>query len=377
MSYRINRKKSVVSNPVIVGLGLLECSLLFLAPFSSLWIFLFQIVAIGLGWGDWNRSWSPAWALPYVNLFEAAFVYWLIWAIPLGIGIFRWLSAAAKGSESDKSWEKFVNDGLAPQRHMVPTLEEGSGPSKWLETLNFPFVDPVTINLPDAHLAPTFSKKFEELLFKRVREHAPPGGTDQPAFGHVILHGKTYSLIFRQPDDDSIVVFISRIEVGGTVVSLICGGCGFIRRKKATGEKAQRWSMGDDRVYLDAIKKKQNWVRQLIALCVPLLGVLYLLRILKHYASTFVVNDSPFSWVRFGELGAYREVDREIQMIDWEGLTPDRTSVIASIDYLVKLATNEIIKEAHAVCLAPQPFGPIHSSSANPQGEAASKIDYL
>jgi hypothetical protein len=43
----------------------------------------------------------------------------------------------------------------------------------------------------------------------------------------------------------------------------------------------------------------------------------------------------------------------------------------------VKLATNEIIKEAHAVCLAPQPFGPIHSSSANPQGEAASKIDYL
>jgi hypothetical protein len=64
-------------------------------------------------------------------------------------------------------------------------------------------------------------------------------------------------------------------------------------------------------------------------------------------------------------------------MIDWEGLKPDRTSVIASIDYLVKLATNEIIKEAHSLCLAPQPFGPIHSSSANPQGEAASKIDYL
>jgi hypothetical protein len=186
-------------------------------------------------------------------------------------------------------------------------------------------------------------------------------------------------LIFRQPDDDSIVFFISRIEVGGTVVSLICGGCGFIRRKFATGEKARKKSMSDDRVYLHKIKEMRimNSRNGLLAICVPLFGMLSTLDILHVYVRKCIFNDVPYTWVRFGELGAYSEVDREIQMINWEGLKPNRTSVIASIDYLVKLATNEIIKEAHAVCLAPQPFGPIHSSSANPQGEAASKIDYL
>ena len=115
----------------------------------------------------------------------------------------------------------------------------------------------------------------------------------------------------------------------------------------------------------------------LLPICVPIIGIGHTLSMLDAYVRTFIFNDVRYTWVRFGELGAYREVDREIQMIDWEGLKPDRTSVIASIDYLVKLATNEIIKEAHAVCLAPQPFGPIPSSSANPQGETASNADYL
>jgi hypothetical protein len=138
-------------------------------------------------------------------------------------------------------------------------------------------------------------------------------------------------LIFRQPDDDSIVVFISRIEVGGTVVSLICGGCGFIRRKFATGEKARKKSMSDDRVYLHKINMNSGVLP--LAMCVPAYGILYTLFTLFGFVRSFIFNDFPYTWVRFGELGAYREVDREIQMIDWEGLKPDRTSVIASIDY--------------------------------------------
>jgi hypothetical protein len=385
--YQITRKDSVL-NPKIVGVGSIDLVLLFLAPFLNLFpLGIFFLIV--MNWKDGADAMIRM-GLPGGAFGAGIVIYWIIWAVPLGIIFIRWSGAIKKGRESNQQWEHFINLGLnadlqvnaTPESGGVdkfPLLDESSGPASWLETIDFQFLAPVTINLPDAHLAHSFSIQFEELLFKRVKQHASANGADNPAFGRVVIHGKTYSLIFRQPNDDSIVVFLSRMEIAGTVASLICGGCGFIRRKSATGEKARKKSMSDDRVYLHKIKEMQNMNsgNGLLPICVPILGIVHTLSMLGAYVRTFIFNDVPYSWVRFGELGAYREVDREIQMIDWDGLKPDRTSVIASIDYLAKLATNEIIKEAHSLCLAPQPFSPIHSSSANPQGEAASEIDYL
>jgi hypothetical protein len=386
-SYQITRKDSAL-NPKIVGVGLFDLGLLFLAPFLNLFpIGIFFLIVIN--WKDGADAMIRM-GLPGGAFGAGIMIYWLIWALPVGIIFLRWSSAIKKGRESNQQWEHFINLGLNSDfegnKTLVsavgapfPVLEDVSGPARWLETIDFQFLSPVTINLPDAHLAPRFSNQFEELLFRRVKQHASANRADNPAFGRVLIHGKTYSLIFRRPDDDSIVIFLSRMEISGTVASLICGGNGFIRRKIATGVKARKKSMSDDQVYLHCIKEMQNMKsgNGLLPICVPLFGIAHTLGMLGAYVRTFIFNDAPYSWVRFGELGAYREVDRQIQTIDWEGLKPDRTSVIASIDYLVKLATNEIIKEAHSVCLAPQQLGPIHSSSANPQGETASNADYL
>jgi hypothetical protein len=387
MPYQITRKDSAL-NPKIVGLGLFDLGLLFLAPLLNLFpLGIFFLIV--MNWKDGADAMIRL-GLPGGAFGAGVVIYWLMWAVPVGIIFLRWSSAIKKGRESNQQWEHFINLGFNPDFEVnatlgsggvakFPVLDESSGPARWLETIDFQFLAPVTINLPDAHLAPSFSIEFEELLFKRVKQHASANGADNPAFGRVIIHGKTYSLIFRQPNDDSIVVFLSRMEIAGTVASLICGGCGFIRRKSATGEKARKKLMSDDRVYLHKINEMQNMKsgNGLLPICVPIFGIVHTLSMLGAYVRTFIFNDAPYSWVRFGELGAYREVDREIQMIDWEGLKPDRTSVIASIDYLAKMATNEIIKEAHSICLSPRSFGPIHSGSANPQGEAASKIDYL
>jgi site-specific DNA-cytosine methylase len=83
-------------------------------------------------------------------------IYWIIWAVPLGIIFIRWSGAIKKGRESNQQWEHFINLGLnadlqvnaTPESGGVakfPLLDESSGPASWLETIDFQFPEQIAL----------------------------------------------------------------------------------------------------------------------------------------------------------------------------------------------------------------------------------------
>jgi hypothetical protein len=352
MRYKITRTGSAI-NTKLVGLSVTDILLILISPVFNLSWLIIVIMIQNTALVEVVSSLG----IPAAGLTVGCMLSWSIWLLPIGCILLRWVNATGKGSRADEEWERFINQGMdinfqnlkttsSSDGIFIPSLDKNSGPAMWLETVNLAFCEPVTMNLPNANASVRFAEYFERLMFERVQSNATSIKSDNPAFGRVFIHGKNYSLIFRQPDGDSIVLFLYRMEVVGTVASLICGGRGFIRRTEATGEKARRKRMSDDQVYAKFItesNKVDMWT-----MCVPGIGILSTLRIIVgDYMHKFILADLPYSWIRFGELGAYREIDREISLLDWDGIKPDRTSLTASIDYLTKMAQNEILKEAH------------------------------
>jgi hypothetical protein len=352
IGYSIVRRRSV-RNLLLIGLGPIDLAAILAAPlFNGSFIGLALLTAntVSEAMRKHNLHLPPGggWALFY-------FISLSPWIITFIVIKFRLRRSRNNGNRTNLEWDNFVNHGLRVDTPPikqgageslsggnVPQIEAGSGVARWLEGVQIAFHPPVTLNLQGKSLA-EFLLLFELVILTRFREQLLADGIGQLAFGRVVLHGKNHCIVFRQPNENVMIFFLFRVEVVGVVASIICGGTHLIRRESATGEKARRNQWSDDDVLAHTIHDRNSipfWRG-----CIPFWGIDFSLQCLKEYWKKYVVADAPYSWMTFGELGYWQAVDHQISTVEWPGLQPDRSAALAELDYMKRMAQNEVLRE--------------------------------
>ena len=354
MPYTINRHQSLVV-PSTIGLNPIYVLTISSATFIQL-KFLFVSYT--------SQFFSKGWVGYFL------FVCFLIGFALLSV---RWRSARAEAKRTDEEWDAFVNAGLsirpaqaavADPAHWLasslPVLGESSRPAQWLESLTIPFQQPKSLTMQTPEQARHFAATYETAALGKITTQISDGVGSQgsgglTAIGRVVLHGKPHCLVFRQATEDTMIFFLFRVEVVGTVASIMCGGTHFIRRAAATGDTARRKKLSDD----DVVVACQDQISRLtvswgmgftgIVLAIPSIGAIFLAAILIYllFGSPFGV-EAKLSWWRRGELACWQMVDIWRTEVDWPGLQPDRTAALAELDYMVSMLQHDLLRERQA-----------------------------
>ena len=316
------------------------------------------------------------------SLWGLAFLLSVPFLIGFALRFVRWRSARAEAKRTDEEWDAFVNAGssIRPDQSAVadparwlasslPVLGESSRPAQWLESLEIPFQQPQSLTMQTPAQARHFAASYETAALGKITTQIADGVGAQgsgglTAIGRVVLHGKQHCVVFRQPTEDTMIFFLFRVEVVGTVASILCGGTHFIRRAAATGDKARRESLSDDdvaTVFLHPFARSA--VHAGVLGFIPYLGIVGLsvggLALL--FGSPFGTGDDSYSWWRRGELACWQLVDKLRKSGSWPGLQPDRTAALAELDYMMSMLQHDILREMQATSAG-------MSASSNPAG---------
>ena len=386
MAYTISRSKTLI-RPALIGLGPIEIFLLLA------FVFIQNFVFLG-GLSEWKFHKVDKY-LPFLILIDVLifFAHAIVYFIPF----VRYLMAKSEAARANSEWDNYVNNGLSIifdnsihgefgpwLDNKLPSLQSTSRPARWLEGLSISFLPPVTVTLASVIQAREFAARFEYGAFELITDQLGGGnsksGGSITSVGRIVLDGKSYSMIFRKPNSESMIFFLFRVEVVGTVASIICGGLDLIRRDAATGEKARNRQLSDDDVVSrmrnlvegDANSGYKSFAAPWLISCIPFLG-LFIQPIFLLVELSIVGRRSPFSWWRQGELGCWQFCNNAIKQIKWEGLQPDRTSVLAELDYMTRMVQNEVLRKVHSSLIAQQSSIPTikatpTSSPPNPGG---------
>ena len=368
MAYTISRSKTLI-RPALIGLGPIEIFLLLA------FVFIQNLLFLG-GISEWKFHKVDKY-LPFLILIDVLifFAYAIVYFIPF----VRYLMAKSEAARANSEWDNYVNNGLSIifdnsihgefgpwLDNKLPSLQSTSRPARWLEGLSISFLPPVTVTLASVIQAREFAARFEYGAFELITDQLGGGnsksGGSITSVGRIVLDGKSYSMIFRKPN------------------SIICGGLDLIRRDAATGEKARNRQLSDDDVVSrmrnlvegDANSGYKSFAAPWLISCIPFLG-LFIQPIFLLVELSIVGRRSPFSWWRQGELGCWQFCNNAIKQIKWEGLQPDRTSVLAELDYMTRMVQNEVLRKVHSSLIAQQSSIPTikatpTSSPPNPGG---------
>jgi hypothetical protein len=350
MTYSVAYPRSIFRRSM-AGIRTVDGALLLLSPILSGWVFIVAFLVI-MNIAAVDKNGRLPIVVPVIQWLPLSVCFTAVMIVKVRLAFSKRL-----GERTNDQWEAFINGGLSrsslsslqasPEIKMndLPELGENSGPCRWLESQNIPFHSPVTMNLPSG-MQHEFASTFERTVFNRVAQQLFSNHNNDLTFGRIVLHGKVHSTIFHQLTSEAMVIFVFRTELNGSITSILCGGLQFTRREAATGEKARRKRWSDDDVFIHSLRDREAipfW-----KCCIPLQGVFHTIECLREYLKKHVFSEVPYSWLQFGELGCWQLVDREVSSLDWPGLQPDRSAVLAELDYMKKMVQNEVLREVHA-----------------------------
>ena len=299
--------------------------------------------------------------------FPLAALMFIILLICLLIRFSRWRRSVAEAKCTDAEWDGFVNAALAVRHDRtdaadhgsvlaarLPMLGESSRPAQWLESLAIPFERPVSLTIQSQAHARDFATNFETAALGLIhKQFADSTGSQSPgtitAIGRVMFHGNPHYLVFRQPTQDTMILFFFRIDVQGAVVSILCGGKHFIRRAVATGDIARKKRLSDDEVanIRMATFFRERWLKLCGLSYIPPFGLILLpLGVWFFCIESF--DNEPYNWWRHGELACWQTVDQWRASVDWPGLQPDRSAALAELDYMTRIVQHDILREMQA-----------------------------